>query len=122
MPALESRRVRTQPLTVTGASAGAFPPRITRMLYSRSSIVVYVARMKPPRHWRCASIPALGRVAGGSAFCHRLGRIALAKRNSSTKSNDEERRLEVPIALDLGRAFRRTGADEPGRSNAFASH
>ena len=30
MPALESRRVRTQPLTVTGASAGASPARMAR--------------------------------------------------------------------------------------------
>src|SRR5262245_32951780 len=29
MPAFESRRVRTQPRTVTGVSAGAFPPRMS---------------------------------------------------------------------------------------------
>jgi hypothetical protein len=29
---LESRRVRTQPLTVTGASAGARPARMSRTL------------------------------------------------------------------------------------------
>src|SRR5438128_946683 len=34
MPALESRRVRTQPLTVTGASCGAWPARISRPLNS----------------------------------------------------------------------------------------
>jgi hypothetical protein len=38
MPALESRRVRTQPLTVTGASAGASPARIWRTLNARFSI------------------------------------------------------------------------------------
>jgi hypothetical protein len=32
MPALESRRVRTQPLTVTAASEGARPARISRVL------------------------------------------------------------------------------------------
>src|SRR6266436_1924891 len=34
MPALESRRVRTQPLTVTGTSGGARPARISRVLNS----------------------------------------------------------------------------------------
>src|SRR6187551_59330 len=38
IPALESRRVRTQPLTVTGASAGARPARISRTLNSLLSI------------------------------------------------------------------------------------
>src|SRR5215467_3247605 len=38
MPALESRRVRTQPLTVTGTSAGARPARISRVLNSRVCI------------------------------------------------------------------------------------
>ena len=38
MPAFESRRVRTQPLTVTGASCGAWPARIPRTLKSRLSI------------------------------------------------------------------------------------
>ena len=32
MPAFESRRVRTQPLTVTGASGGAPPARMSRTL------------------------------------------------------------------------------------------
>src|SRR5262245_47229011 len=32
MPAFESRRVRTQPLTVTGVSLGALPARISRTL------------------------------------------------------------------------------------------
>ena len=32
MPAFESRRVRTQPLTVTAASFGASPARISRTL------------------------------------------------------------------------------------------
>jgi hypothetical protein len=35
MPAFESRRVRTQPLTVTGKSGGACPPRTSRTLHSR---------------------------------------------------------------------------------------
>src|SRR5262245_31995132 len=34
MPAFESRRVRTQPLTVTGVSFGASPERISRTLNS----------------------------------------------------------------------------------------
>src|SRR5262245_28425976 len=34
MPAFESRRVRTQPLTVTGASCGACPARMSRTLKS----------------------------------------------------------------------------------------
>src|SRR5262245_26481748 len=34
MPAFESRRVRTQPLTVTGTSLGAWPERISRTLNS----------------------------------------------------------------------------------------
>jgi hypothetical protein len=38
MPAFESRRVRTQPLTVTGASFGASPARISRTLNARLSI------------------------------------------------------------------------------------
>ena len=39
MPAFESRRVRTQPLTVTGASFGAWPARIPRALNSLFSII-----------------------------------------------------------------------------------
>jgi hypothetical protein len=38
MPAFESRRVRTQPLTVTGASCGALPAKILRTLNTLSSI------------------------------------------------------------------------------------
>ena len=38
MPALESRRVRTQPLTVTGVSFGASPARMARTLSSVLSI------------------------------------------------------------------------------------
>jgi len=38
MPAFESRRVRTQPLTVTGASFGASPARISRTLNALLSI------------------------------------------------------------------------------------
>src|SRR5262249_60963728 len=38
MPAFESRRVRTQPLTVTGASFGASPTRISRTLNARLSV------------------------------------------------------------------------------------
>src|SRR5262249_53001439 len=38
MPALESRRVRTQPLTVTGASFGASPARMLRTLNRLLSI------------------------------------------------------------------------------------
>src|ERR1700730_5830466 len=38
MPARESRRVRTQPLTVTDASSGAWPARISRALNSLLSI------------------------------------------------------------------------------------
>jgi hypothetical protein len=38
MPALESRRVRTQPLTVTGASCGARPARTSRALNSFLSV------------------------------------------------------------------------------------
>jgi hypothetical protein len=34
MPAFESRRVRTQPLTVTGAFCGACPARTSRTLNS----------------------------------------------------------------------------------------
>src|ERR1700674_4835153 len=38
MPAFESRRVRTQPLTVTAASSGASPARIARTLNAVLSI------------------------------------------------------------------------------------
>src|SRR6516164_9660394 len=38
MPAFESRRVRTQPFTVTGASCGALPDKIVRTLNTLSSI------------------------------------------------------------------------------------
>src|SRR5262245_47237 len=38
MPAFESRRVRTQPFTVTGASCGAFPARTSRTLHSLLSM------------------------------------------------------------------------------------
>jgi hypothetical protein len=38
MPAFESRRVRTQPFTVTGASCGALPAKIQRTLNTLSSI------------------------------------------------------------------------------------
>src|SRR5215469_5280001 len=38
MPAFESRRVRTQPFTVTGASCGALPAKIQRTLKILSSI------------------------------------------------------------------------------------
>ena len=38
MPAFESRRVRTQPFTVTGASCGALPDKIVRTLNALSSI------------------------------------------------------------------------------------
>jgi hypothetical protein len=40
MPALESRRVRTQPLTVTGASCGALPSKILRTLDTPAAIFV----------------------------------------------------------------------------------
>src|SRR5882724_6284538 len=39
MPALESRRVRTQPLTVTGASFGASPAKIPRTFNSLLTMV-----------------------------------------------------------------------------------
>src|SRR5262245_34394956 len=39
MPAFESRRVRTQPLTVTGTSCGAWPARISRPLNSLLSMI-----------------------------------------------------------------------------------
>ena len=38
MPAFESRRVRTQPFRVTGASCGALPAKILRTLNTLSSI------------------------------------------------------------------------------------
>ena len=38
MPAFESRRVRTQPFTVTGASCGAWPAKILRTLNALSFI------------------------------------------------------------------------------------
>src|SRR5262245_17339279 len=38
MPAFESRRVRTQPFTVTGPSCGALPAKIQRTLNTLSSI------------------------------------------------------------------------------------
>jgi hypothetical protein len=38
MPAFESRRVRTQPLTVTGAACGAWPARIRRTVNALLSI------------------------------------------------------------------------------------
>src|SRR5690242_12283591 len=38
MPALESRRVRTQPFTVTGASFGARPARMSRTLSQFSAM------------------------------------------------------------------------------------
>jgi hypothetical protein len=38
MPAFESRRVRTQPLTVTPSSFGASPARISRTLNALLSI------------------------------------------------------------------------------------
>ena len=34
MPAFESRRVRTQPLSVTGVSVGARPERMSRQVQS----------------------------------------------------------------------------------------
>src|SRR5215831_12791774 len=44
MPALESRRVRTHPLTVAGVSADASPARISRTLNTRLSIRLRVTQ------------------------------------------------------------------------------
>ena len=63
MPALESRRVRTQPLTVTGVSCGAWPERISCALNSRLSIdpteqMASPAGLEPATHslGNCCSI------------------------------------------------------------------
>src|SRR5262245_57656237 len=57
MPAFESRRVRTQPLTVTGPSCGAWPARIARTLNSLLSIDRHLLRQRAlssadALHWR----------------------------------------------------------------------
>src|SRR5262245_882621 len=52
MPAFESRRVRTQPLTVTGSSFGAWPAKIPRTLNSFLSIdreLLFVPEQKSDR-------------------------------------------------------------------------
>src|SRR3989442_13073326 len=57
MPAFESRRVRIQPLTVTGTSFGAFPARISRTLSARLSIDRELPRegelSSDCSEWRC---------------------------------------------------------------------
>src|SRR5437764_15130747 len=75
MPALESRRVRTQPLTVTLSSCGAWPARMARTLSS----VLSIERELRRRHNLVQGTPP--RFAGMIQAEHQLRNVAARVRS-----------------------------------------
>src|SRR5262249_36530951 len=101
MPALESRRVRTQPLTVTGASWGAWPARISRTLNSRFSITREFSVHENGK----ATSPATVRLRSGAPGKHRPRQRTIVPGHPASGIADHVQPVQ-------GRAGRRKGVIE----------
>src|SRR5262245_26158095 len=108
MPAFESRRVRTQPLTVTCSSLGARPAKIPRTLNSFLSIDRELSRSFPSKRLAEAqrACPALakgdGRQSATIVRWHALPRLR-------RRAPSEERHVRLPALR-----YQRPGADALG--------
>src|SRR5262249_20439804 len=104
MPALESRRVRTQPLTVTGAAFGAWPARMARTLSS----LLAMARVASGRTTWC----------GGARRRRRL-RVQGQRPQQRRRRLEEEHQHGAAPGRDR-RVLATLGADDEIAGGAFA--
>ena len=124
MPAFESRRVRTQPFTVTGASCGALPDKIVRTLNTLSSIARELSWSSVKSQLNGSKRPNyFGRAAARPADAHapehlevavrRCGMVAPALTQLRTKVRKRAPRVRQAPAIILSARARRRAHRRP---------